>query len=598
MKLTYRIKLQFSFAIVYFSVCLTLGDLSSNVQEAEDFLKYYENHVSDVYFPQISASWDYYTNITDENLQKSVDADVASTGFVIEAYKNASRFDTSTFSSDMQRQIAFIKDIGNYALAVEDEDKYRKLADIIATMNGNYGSGEVCKTDGECLPLEPDLEEIMAKSQDWDERVWAWQGWRDAVGRANRPLYIDYVDLKNEAARIAGYADTGDQWRAHYESDTIVQDAKQLYQDILPLYKQLHAYVRRKLKTVYGDKVDLKSALPSNILGDMWGRFWGEIYDVVEPYPDATSVDVTPQLVEQGYTVCDMFNLSDSFFTSLGLKPMPQPFWNKSMLTKPTDGRTVVCHPSAWDFSNRIDFRIKMCTEVHMSHLLTIHHEMGHIEYDLQYADQPYVYHDGANGAFHEAVGEIMSLSVATPAHLKKIGLLDIQDTDYETDINFLLKQSLDVIGTLPFSYMIDQWRWGVFAGEILPEKYTDEWWKMKMDLVGVVPPVPREVQDLDATALLHIVYDYPFLRFLFSLFCILTKAISFQFYEAMCNAANHTGPLYKCDFYESKEAGQLLGNMLALGRSKPWPEAMEAITGQREMSAEPLLRYFESLNH
>ncbi|XP_071946990.1 angiotensin-converting enzyme-like [Antedon mediterranea] len=430
----------------------------------------------------------------------------------------------------------------------------------------------------------------MATSKDWDERVWAWKGWRDEVGRANRPLYIDYVDLKNEAANILGFSDTGEQWRAHYETDTIVDDAKALYEEILPLYKQLHAYVRRKLKKVYSENVDLKSALPSNILGDMWGRFWGEIYDVVEPYSDATSVDVTPELIEQGYTALEMFNLSDSFFVSLGLQPMPEPFWAKSMITKPTDGRTVVCHPTAWDFSNRIDFRIKMCTEINMQHFLTIHHEMGHIQYDLQYAPLPYVYHDGANGAFHEAVGEVMSTSVATPKHLKKIGLLDIEDTDYKTDINFLLKQSLDVIGTLPFSYMIDQWRWGVFAGDITPETYTEEWWKMKLDLVGVVPPVAREERDLDATALLHIIYDYPFLRY------FLRTIIQFQFYEAMCNASGHQGPLYKCDFYESKEAGKLLGDMLKLGRSKPWPEAMEAITGQREMSAKPLLQYFEPL--
>ena len=156
-----------------------------------------------------------------------------------------------------------------------------------------------------------------------------------------------------------------------------------------------------------------------------------------------------------------MFKESESFFTSLGLMEMPPEFWAKSMLEKPDD-RKVVCHASAWDFYNRKDFRfftnsidswfpaqivredyllvsytvikavvfvsvwrIKQCTVITMDDLITVHHEMGHVQYFLQYKDQPVSFRDGANPGFHEAIGDVLALSVSTPKHLQSIGLLD-----------------------------------------------------------------------------------------------------------------------------------------------------------------------------
>ncbi|MGH0145532.1 UNVERIFIED_CONTAM: hypothetical protein FKN15_043190 [Acipenser sinensis] len=123
-----------------------------------------------------------------------------------------------------------------------------------------------------------------------------------------------------------------------------------------------------------------------------------------------------------------------------------------------------------------------MCTEVNMDHFLTVHHEMGHIEYDMAYANQTYLLRDGANEGFHEAVGEIMSLSAATPEHLQALGLLPPSFVqDHETSINFLLKQALTIVGTLPFTYMLEEWRWQVFQGTIPKDQWMQKWWEMKL---------------------------------------------------------------------------------------------------------------------
>ncbi|XP_014676342.1 PREDICTED: angiotensin-converting enzyme-like, partial [Priapulus caudatus] len=269
------------------------------------------------------------------------------------------------------------------------------------------------------------ITDVLAKSRNYNELLHYWQAWHDNVGPPMRNDYIDFVALSNKASVENGFSDTGDYWRSAYESDTFREDIAALMEQVKPMYDQLHAYVRHKLGLWYGtDKVAIKGPIPAHLLGDMWSQSWENIYDMLEPYPGAQAVDVTDAMVEQNYDAQRIFEVSESFFTSLGMSPMPQEFWNMSMIVKPED-RDVVCYASAWDFYDGKDFRIKQCTDITMSWLSTTHHEMGHVEYFLEYKDQPVKFRDGANPGFHEAIGDTISLSVLTPAHLQKIGLLD-----------------------------------------------------------------------------------------------------------------------------------------------------------------------------
>uniref|UniRef100_A0A8B9L0A7 Angiotensin-converting enzyme n=1 Tax=Astyanax mexicanus TaxID=7994 RepID=A0A8B9L0A7_ASTMX len=434
-----------------------------------------------------------------------------------------------------------------------------------------------------------DLNKIMAESRDYDELLFAWQGWRNASGRELRQSYVRYVELANLAARSNGHADNGAFWRSLYETPTFEEDLEALWKDLQPLYLNLHSYVRRALFKKYGAKrINLKGPIPAHLLGNMWAQTWSGIMDLVRPYPNAAQVDVTQAMIAKGWDANRMFRESENFFTSVGLLPMPDEFWQKSMLEKPTDGREVVCHASAWDFYNRKDFRIKQCTVINMDDLITVHHEMGHVQYFLQYKDQPISFRDGANPGFHEAIGDVLALSVSTPKHLHTIGLLDKLEENAESTINFLMSIALDKIAFLPFGYLMDQWRWKVFDGRISSSEYNKEWWNLRLKYQGLCPPVTRTEVDFDPGAKFHIPANVPYVRYFVSF------VVQFQFHKALCDTAGHTGPLHNCDIYQSKEAGKL--DVMKLGFSKPWPEAMTMITGQPQMSVQPLMEYFQPL--
>uniref|UniRef100_H0ZYW8 Angiotensin-converting enzyme n=1 Tax=Taeniopygia guttata TaxID=59729 RepID=H0ZYW8_TAEGU len=567
-------------------------------QQAQIFLEEFNRRAENISYENSIASWNYNTNITEENANKMSEADARWSAFYEEASRNASTFQVDSIADDPTKlQIQILQERGSSVLSPE---KYNRLGTVLNTMSTIYSTGTVCKINNpsECLVLEPGLDAIMSGSTDYYERLWAWEGWRADVGRMMRPLYEEYVELENEVARLNGYSDYGDYWRANYEAkspenykysrDQLIKDVEKTFEQIKPLYEQLHAYVRHKLGQVYGPKlISSTGGLPAHLLGDMWGRFWTNLYALTVPYPAKPNIDVTSAMK---WDEIKIFKSAEAFFVSIGLNNMTDGFWENSMLTEPTDNRKVVCHPTAWDLGKN-DYRIKMCTKVTMDDFLAAHHEMGHIEYDMAYAGQPYLLRSGANEGFHEAVGEIMSLSVATPQHLKSLNLLEptFQD-DEETEINFLLKQALTIVGTMPFTYMLEKWRWMVFKGEITQQEWTKRWWEMKRAIVGVVEPVPHDETYCDAATLFHVASDYSFIRYY-------TRTIyQFQFQEALCKAANHTGPLHKCDISNSTEAGQKLRQMLELGRSKPWTQALESVTGEKYMNAAPLLHYFEPL--
>ncbi|XP_077988216.1 angiotensin-converting enzyme-like [Glandiceps talaboti] len=581
-------------------VCIPVVN-SDNLIDDEDQAKQFLAEVSDraevFRYQSALANWAYNTDITDAHEQAMLDASARLAEFDQEARQNASQYDKDKFDDDTRRQLEFLLYIGSAALDADDKREYDTL---ISTMKKTYSTAEVCKRpgheDNECFPLDPDLTRILASSRDYDELLWAWTGWRDEAGKPTRDTYTDFVKLANKAAKANGKSnpDYGDYLRSTYDVDDLRGDVLELYSTLEPLYKKLHAYVRRKLINHYGaDKVDPKKPIPAHLLGNMWAQSWTNILDIVEPFPGKPSVDVTPKLQADNYTVLQMFNISEQFFVGLGLEPTPDSFWTDSMIVRPPD-RDVVCHASAWDFYNKKDVRVKMCTDKTMSSLITIHHEMGHIQYYLQYKDLPVVYRRGANAGFHEAVGDVLALSVSTPEHLKKIGLLDEVGKDEESDLNFLMSQALKKIVFLPFGLLMDLWRWDVYDGDITEANYNEKWWELRTKYQGIAPPVSRSEKDFDPAAKYHINSNTPYVRYFVS------YIIQFQFHKKMCELAGQSVadgvPLHRCDIHESKTAGSKLADMLKLGRKEKWPEAMHALTGERKMNAQPLMDYFQPL--
>ncbi|XP_062268927.1 angiotensin-converting enzyme 2 [Platichthys flesus] len=582
------------------SCVVSAQDLENKVTE---FLRRFDEEATQRMYNYSLASWAYNTDISQANSDKlSVQGQIWGS-FYNQMSEESLKFPIDQIKDpEIKLQLISLQDKGAGALST---DKAAHLSKIMSDMNTIYSTAKVCLKDEplNCQTLEPGLEDVMFNSRDYAKRLHVWEGWRKETGKKMRPLYENYVDLKNEASKLNGFEDYGSYWRYNYETieedpqykytrDQLMGDVRSIYKEILPLYKELHAYVRSKLIEVYPGHIDAQGQLPAHLLGDMWGRFWTNLYPLTVPYPDKPDIDVSQTMVEQGWSEMRLFKEAEKFFMSVGLYEMFPNFWNDSMLVKPDDGRQVVCHPTAWDMGNREDFRIKMCSKVNMEDFLTVHHEMGHNQYQMAYRNLSYLLRDGANEGFHEAVGEIMSLSAATPKHLQSLGLLPANFTyDKETEINFLLKQALTIVATLPFTYMLEEWRWQVFAGNIPKDQWMQRWWEMKRDMVGVMEPVPRDETYCDPPALFHVSGDYSFIRYF-------TRTIyQFQFQKALCDAAGHTGPLSSCDITNSTVAGTKLRDMLELGRSQSWTRALHTISGDVKMDARPLLDYFATLH-
>lgn len=595
----FRMSLRILVALLAFSSAVFAQTEDSR---ASEFLDRFDVEATDLMYQYSLASWAYNTNITEENSNKVSQEGQKWSEFYTRMSEESQSYSIADITDHkIKIQLISLQDKGAGALS---QDKAAHLSNIMNEMNTIYSTATVCLMDepDNCQTLEPGLESVMANSRNFKERLHVWEGWRKEVGKRMRPLYEDYVDLKNEASVLNGFEDYGAYWRYNYETleedpeysytrNDLMNDVRSLYKEILPLYKELHAYVRAKLMEVYRGHIHPEGPLPAHLLGDMWGRFWTNLYPLSIPYPDKPDIDVSKTMKEQGWSKIRLFEEAEKFFMSVNLYEMFDNFWTNSMLEKPEDGRSVVCHPTAWDMGNRKDFRIKMCTEVNMDNFLTAHHEMGHNQYQMAYRNLSYLLRDGANEGFHEAVGEIMSLSAATPKHLQSLGLLPADFIyDNETEINFLLKQALTIVGTLPFTYMLEEWRWQVFAGNITKDKWMKRWWEMKRDLVGVMEPIPRDETYCDPPALFHVSGDYSFIRYF-------TRTIyQFQFQKALCDAAGHIGPLSSCDITNSTAAGTKLRNMLELGRSQSWTRALKTISNDTKMDAGPLLEYFQKL--
>ncbi|XP_011803323.1 PREDICTED: angiotensin-converting enzyme isoform X3 [Colobus angolensis palliatus] len=523
-------------------------NLVTDEAEASKFVEEYDRTSQVVWNEYAEANWNYNTNITTETSKILLQKNMQIANHTLKYGTQARRFDVNHFqNTTIKRIIKKVQDLERAALPAQELEEYNK---ILLDMETTYSVATVCRTNGSCLQLEPDLTNVMATSRKYEELLWAWEGWRDKAGRAILQFYPKYVELINQAARLNGYVDAGDSWRSMYETPSLEQDLERLFQELQPLYLNLHAYVRRALHRHYGAQhVNLEGPIPAHLLGNMWAQTWSNIYDLVVPFPSAPSMDPTEAMLKQGWTPRRMFKEADDFFTSLGLLPVPPEFWSKSMLEKPTDGREVVCHASAWDFYNGKDFRIKQCTTVNLEDLVVAHHEMGHIQYFMQYKDLPVALREGANPGFHEAIGDVLALSVSTPKHLHSLNLLSSEGGSHEHDINFLMKMALDKIAFIPFSYLVDQWRWRVFDGSITKENYNQEWWSLRLKYQGLCPPVPRTQGDFDPGAKFHIPSSVPYIR-----------------------------------------------TAMKLGFSRPWPEAMQLITGQPNMSASAILSYFKPL--
>jgi peptidyl-dipeptidase A len=490
-----------------------------------------------------------------------------------------------------RRQLEILRLVNEPPPAPADPPLRAELATIGSRLTAMYGEGKGCGKDGKgpCRDLG-ELEGVIAQSRDWDALVDAWAGWR-TVARPMRPLYERLVALSNQGAREIGFADVGEQWRSGYDMApaAFASETERLWVALRPMYDQLHCWVRSRLREHYGEaRVPARGPIPAHLLGNMWSQTWENVYSLVEPYPGVAEANVSAALAAQRWDAVRMTRTAESFFTSLGLPPLPDSFWTRSMLVKPRD-REVVCHASAWDIDYRSDLRVKMCMKPTEEDLVTIHHELGHNYYQRAYEGLPTLLQTGAHDGFHEAIGDALVLSV-TPEYLARIGLLPAAPLDERAVVNAQMKKALEEVAFLPFAMAVDRWRWDVFAGNVKPGRYNEAWWDLSTRYQGIAPPVPRSEADFDPGAKYHVAAGVPYARY------FLARVLQFQFHRALCRIAGDGRPLHACSIHGNREAGRRFGEMLALGASRPWPEALEALSGERQMDPSAMLEYFAPL--
>jgi peptidyl-dipeptidase A len=559
-------------------------------EEAKKFIDEAEARLFDLGIKSGRADWVELNFITDDTEQIAADADETLNTAATKYAKDAHRFDKVQLSAEYARK-RMLLELGSGFPAPDDAKKQKELAQILSSLSVDYGKGKWCPdaTDKtKCMDITA-IEKLMATSRDPVELKKAWIGWH-AIGAPMRERYARMAALGDEGSRELGYTDVGALWRSGYDMtpEAFEKDLDRLWEQLRPLYLSLHAYVRGQLAKKYGkDVVPPNGPIPAHLLGNVWAQEWNNVYELMDVPKPAQSFDLTKILVARNTDAKGMVKYGENFFVSLGFAPLPETFWQRSLFTKPRD-REVVCHASAWDVDSKDDLRIKMCTQITEEDFRTIHHELGHNFYQRAYNTQPPLFQGSANDGFHEAVGDTIALSV-TPDYLKTIGLIDAVPPA-SGDIDYLMEKALEKVAFLPFGLVIDRWRWEVFSGRVKPEEYNKAWWALRLKYQGVAPPVGRTEADFDPGAKFHVPANVPYTRY------FLAAIYQYQFHRALCKEAGFVGPLNRCSIYGNKKAGEKLNAMLSMGASKPWPDAMFVLTGQREADASALADYYAPL--
>jgi len=557
---------------------------------AEAFLKQVEEGLLDRWIDADRAEWVRMTYITPDTEAIAASAREELMDYVGRMAREAVRFLQVPLPDTVKRKIHLLRTFLDMP-APPDAAKREELAQIGTRMDSIYGQGKHCpeRLHGKCLTL-PDMYEVLAKSRDYDELLDIWTGWRK-VSVPMRPLFQRFVELSNEGARALGFSNLAELWKSRYDMppDAFEAETERLWKQVEPLYRDLHCYVRAKLVERYGaDRVPPNGPIPAHLLGNMWAQEWTNLFDLVAPEPaEASALDLDAALRAKQVDEKGMVRIAEAFFVSLGLDALPATFWERSMFTQPRD-RDVVCHASAWDVDQDEDLRIKMCIRINAEDFTTIHHELGHNYYQRAYRTLDPLFRNSANDGFHEALGDLIALSV-TPSYLKAIGLIENPPAG---GLNALMQRALEKVAFLPFGLLVDRWRWAVFEGRVGPDEYNRAWWDLRNRYQGVAAPVARSEQDFDPGAKYHVPANVPYTRY------FLAAILQFQFHRALCRKVLHfNGPLHECSIYGNKEAGARIRSMMELGMSRPWPEALQVLAGETRMDASALTEYFAPLH-
>lgn len=431
-------------------------------------------------------------------------------------------------------------------------------------------------------PITPnEIDSGLRNEKDLERRLEVWESSKQ-VGVALRPGLIELRGLRNQVVRALGYRDFFSYMVSEYGMTTEEMSAtiERINRELRPLFRELHTFARHELAARYGQPVP--ELIPAHWLPNRWGQDWSSLVEVAGFDLDAQLAAKSPEwLVRQ----------AEAFYRSLGFEALPAVFWEKSSLYPPPADAAWKknTHASAWHMDLDRDVRSLMSVEANTEWYETTHHELGHIYYYLCYTNPnvPVLLREGANRAYHEAIGSLMGLAAMQPRFVERIGLSAGEKAD---PMQLLLKEALNYVVFIPWSTgTMFQFEKELYFDELPPERWNARWWELAARYQGIAPPTQRGEEFCDAATKTHInddpagYYDYA-----------LSFVLLFQLHDTIARRILREDPRDTC-YFGDRRVGEFLAGLMKPGASADWRELLREATGS-DLSAKPMLEYFEPL--
>lgn len=573
--------------IFFLTTLFICWSCSEKKTEVQSYLKDYNDRYTELYYAASQASWRTNTEIREGdtlNAHHSRLADEALTALTgsIDNIDKARKYlgDKDNLDAQQVRQLeAILYNAGSDPQTVAPLVK-EKIRASIAQTEALFGFNFTL--DGKAVSTN-DLDRILREENDLEARQKAWEASKE-VGRVLKDGLINLRRLRNETVQALDYADFFAYQVSDYgmTTDEMMEMMQRLNRELRPLYRELHTYVRYELAKKYGVE-EVPDFLPAHWLPNRWAQDWGAMLEVAGLNIDSVLSTRTPEwVVKEG----------ESLYRSLGFPALPTTFWQRSSLYPyPADSSVKKNnHASAWHLDLREDVRSLMSVEPTAEWFETSNHELGHIYYFMTYTnpDVPPVLRNGANRAFHEAIGSMMGMAAMQKPYLVGRGLLP--DNTRTDSIRTLLREALQHVVFIPFSAgVMSEFEKALYADNLSPDRFNEKWWALAKQYQGIVPPEERGEEYCDAATKTHInddpaqYYDYA-----------LSTVLMFQLHQHIAENILHQ-PATATNYYGNKEIGAFLKEIMRPGASRNWRDVLKEATGE-DMNAKAMLRYFEPL--
>lgn len=565
----------------------TTTEPSVEQSDAQTFLDAYNTEYQRLYYASAQAAWKTNTEIMEGDTVNAYNSRVADealaafTGSVNNISKTRELLGKKDNLTPLQvRQLEMILYLaGSDPQTVADLVKEKIKASIAQT---EKLFGFTFKLNGKEVTTN-DLDHILKTENNLQKRLAAWEASKE-VGTVLKSGLVNLQRLRNQTVQALDYPDFFSYQVSDYGLTTpeMMDMMKRLNQELRPLFRELHTYTRYELAKKYGVK-EVPDYLPAHWLPNRWGQDWSAMLDVKGLNTDSVLSTKTPEwIVREG----------ESFYTSLGLSPLPASFWEKSNLYPYPADSTIKKnnHASAWHLDLGTDVRSLMSVEPNSEWFETSNHELGHIYYYIAYTrpEVPPVLRGGANRAFHEALGSMMGMAAMQKPYLVGRGLLP---ANAKTDsIQILLKEALNFGVFIPFAAgVMSEFEKALYSDTLAESEFNNKWWSLVKQYQGIVPPGERAEKYCDACTKTHInddagqYYDYA-----------LSYVILFQLHQHIAEKILNQ-PATATNYYGNKAIGDFLTKIMSSGATKNWREVMIEATGE-EMNAKAMVRYFDPL--